>query len=46
MTDHLVYPDPPLSNDRISLRPWTLRDLPAVEQASHDPYIPATVKFV
>ena len=42
MTDQPTYPDPPLSSDRISLRPWTLRDLSAVEQASHDPYIPAT----
>jgi ribosomal-protein-alanine N-acetyltransferase len=42
MTDQPAYLDPPLSNSTITLRPWTIRDLPAVEQASHDPYIPAT----
>ena len=38
----LAYPDPPLTDGTILLRPWTVHDLPAVEQASHDPYIPAT----
>jgi len=42
MTERPAYPNPPLSNSTIRLRPWTLRDLPAVEQASHDPYIPTT----
>lgn len=36
----MSYPDPQLSNGAITLRPWTLDDLSAVEQASHDPYIP------
>ncbi len=40
MTERLAYPDPPLANGAIRLRPWTLRDVQAVEQASHDPYIP------
>lgn len=38
----LSYPDPPLSDGAIRLRPWTLHDLSAVEQAGHDPYVPAT----
>jgi [ribosomal protein S5]-alanine N-acetyltransferase len=38
----ITYPHPPLSDGTILLRPWTVHDLPAVEQASHDPYIPAT----
>ncbi len=42
MTDQPAYLDPPLSNSTITLRPWTIRDLSAVEQASHDPYILAT----
>ncbi len=41
MTQQLAYPDFPLADGTIRLRPWTMRDLPAVEQASHDPYIPA-----
>ncbi len=40
MTQQLAYPDPPLLDGAIRLRPWTLRDLLVVEQASHDPYIP------
>jgi RimJ/RimL family protein N-acetyltransferase len=35
----LHYPPSPLSDGRVLLRPWTERDLPALEQASHDPYI-------
>jgi ribosomal-protein-alanine N-acetyltransferase len=38
----LHYPATPLSDGTILLRPWTEQDLPALEQASHDPYIPAT----
>src|SRR5205823_5221892 len=38
----LRYPASPLSDGTILLRPWTEQDLPALEQASHDPYIPAT----
>lgn len=38
-TDLLTYPNPPLSDESIRLRPWTIDDLPAIEQASHDPYI-------
>lgn len=41
MSDPLSYPHPPLSNGKILLREWTIQDLPAIEQASHDPYIPA-----
>jgi len=38
----LDYPAPALSDGALLLRPWTERDIPALEQASHDPYIPAT----
>jgi [ribosomal protein S5]-alanine N-acetyltransferase len=38
----LHYPASPLSDGTILLRPWTEQDLPALEQASQDPYIPAT----
>jgi ribosomal-protein-alanine N-acetyltransferase len=37
-----AYPDPPLTDGTILLRPWTVHDLSAVEQAGDDPYIPAT----
>jgi len=40
MTQQLAYPDPPLANGAIRLRPWAMRDVSAVEQAGHDPYIP------
>ena len=40
MTQQLAYPDPPLAESAIRLRPWTLRDVSSVEQASHAPYIP------
>ena len=36
------YPYPLLLDDKVLLRPWTEQDLPAVEQASGDPYIVAT----
>lgn len=36
----LQHPSPPLSDGTILLRPWTEQDLPALEQASRDPYIP------
>lgn len=38
----IKYPYPPLSDGVILLRPWTERDLSAVEQGSKDPYIVAT----
>jgi len=38
----LYYPSPPLADGALLLRPWTERDIPLLEQASHDPYIPAT----
>lgn len=38
----LAYPHPPLTDERILLRPWTINDLSAIEQASYDTYIPAT----
>ena len=38
----LHYPSSPLSDGTLLLRPWTEQDLSALEQASHDPYIPAT----
>jgi [ribosomal protein S5]-alanine N-acetyltransferase len=36
----LGYPDPPLADDVIVLRPWAASDLEAVIEASRDPYIP------
>jgi ribosomal-protein-alanine N-acetyltransferase len=39
-TGRLAYPDPPLTDGAIRARPWTVQDLPAIESASHDPYIP------
>lgn len=34
-----AYPDPPLTDDTIRIRSWTMQDIPALEQASHDKYI-------
>jgi RimJ/RimL family protein N-acetyltransferase len=31
---------PPLGNDTVALRPWQADDLPAITEASTDPYIP------
>jgi GNAT superfamily N-acetyltransferase len=36
----LAYPDPPLADAVVALRPWRRTDLPAVIEASRDPYIP------
>lgn len=36
----LGYPDPPLRDELVSLRPWRASDLPTVLEASRDPYIP------
>ena len=36
----LSYPDPPLTDGVALLRPWVMGDLPCVEEASRDPYIP------
>ena len=36
----LDYPEPPLGDDVVRLRPWRKDDLPAVVEASRDPYIP------
>jgi [ribosomal protein S5]-alanine N-acetyltransferase len=36
----LAYPDPPLADERVSLRPWRKTDVGAVIEASRDPYIP------
>lgn len=36
----LGYPDPPLADELVSLRPWSSGDLPTVIEASRDPYIP------
>jgi ribosomal-protein-alanine N-acetyltransferase len=41
----MSYPHPSLSDGAILLRTWTTHDLSAVEQASHDPYIPATTSI-
>ncbi len=38
-TQKPIYPDPPLTDGTIRVRPWTMHDLPAVEQASQDTYI-------
>ena len=38
----LEYPHPPLVDDAVVLRAWTPADLPVVEEASLDPYIPRT----
>jgi RimJ/RimL family protein N-acetyltransferase len=36
----IAYPDPPLADDLVSLRPWRQTDLATVVEASRDPYIP------
>jgi [ribosomal protein S5]-alanine N-acetyltransferase len=36
----LAYPDPPLADDVVSLRPWRRADIETVVEASRDPYIP------
>ena len=36
----LAYPDPPLGDDVVRLRPWLDSDAPIVVEASRDPYIP------
>lgn len=36
----LEYPDPPLGDGIVRLRPWTMEDVPCVESASRDPAIP------
>lgn len=36
----LDYPEPPLGDDVVRLRPWRDADLPTVVEASRDPYIP------
>lgn len=36
----LGYPDPPLRDELVSLRPWAATDLETVVKASRDPYIP------
>jgi len=38
-TQRPTYPDPPLTDGTIRIRPWTMQDIPAIEQASHDEYI-------
>ena len=41
----LAYPDPPLSDGEIRLRPWEERDLPLLERASADDYV-ATIEHL
>lgn len=36
----LQYPNPPLADDLVQLRPWSEKDLPAIEEASRDPQVP------
>jgi [ribosomal protein S5]-alanine N-acetyltransferase len=36
----LGYPDPPLGDDVVALRPWRASDIALVIEASRDPYIP------
>jgi ribosomal-protein-alanine N-acetyltransferase len=36
----LAYPDPPLGDEVVRLRPWLNTDAPAIVEASRDPYIP------
>jgi ribosomal-protein-alanine N-acetyltransferase len=36
----IVYPDPPLADAVVALRPWESSDLACVEHASRDPAIP------
>ena len=35
----LRYPDPPLADDSVQLRPWDETDLPLLERASADEYV-------
>ena len=35
----LSYPEPPLTDDVVILRPWELKDLPVLEEASCDEYV-------
>ncbi len=37
----LAYPDPPLTDTVVRLRPWEPRDTPCVQEAGSDPRIPA-----
>jgi RimJ/RimL family protein N-acetyltransferase len=37
---HIPQPDPPLQDDVVRLRRWTLDDVPAVTRACQDPEIP------
>ena len=36
----IALPAPPLSDEEVLLRPWSLADIPAVTAACHDPEIP------
>ena len=36
----IPLPDPPLQDDAVLLRPWTLDDIPGVTHACQDPEIP------
>jgi hypothetical protein len=37
---HLPFPDPPLADDPIRLRPWSETDADATFRATQDPLIP------
>jgi hypothetical protein len=37
---HLPFPDPPLADDPIRLRPWSDTDADATFRATQDPLIP------
>jgi RimJ/RimL family protein N-acetyltransferase len=41
----LAYPDPPLADDVVLLRPWAESDLPLLERASGDEYV-ATIEHL
>jgi RimJ/RimL family protein N-acetyltransferase len=36
----LAYPDPPLGDEVVRLRPWLIGDVATIVEASRDPYIP------
>ncbi len=36
----LAYPDPPLADGSITLRPWSEADIPAIVAACQDPLMP------
>jgi RimJ/RimL family protein N-acetyltransferase len=36
----LRFPDPPLSDERVLLRPWAEADLPAAAEGARDPLVP------